>query len=865
MKNIFLFCLLISTQLSFAGGIRGVIKTSKNEPLPYCAVAVKGSSIGTMANADGRYELSLAAGKHEILFQYLGFKTLTKTVEVGEGFTTLDIVLEEQALSISEVRVGSNQEDAAYTIMRRAIAKARFHELQVQSYTARAYIKGTALPTKIPFLLRNTLKKEGIEEGKAILNESVNEISFKQPNNYSQKVISTRNSIDNSAPSPNSFVQSSFYKPEVAGAVSPLSPRAFAYYKFEYEGSFQENGQEVNKIRVIPRSYGNGVFKGSLYLLENTWAIHSLNFQTINDGINFEVKQVFSPLQDVWMPTNQQIKARGSMMGFAGEFKYVVSVNYKNFKINPAFKESVTVLDEKYEKPSTNLTKNDLRTKKLEDLAKQQKEFSTKQLKKLVKEYEKQDKRARKEKKEDTNVVRSDSLIVDSLANKRSAEYWNELRTVPLTELEAVSYKKYDSVVVVKIAKAKADSSKAKKDSSSFNFTKILMGGNFKLNKKWSMAYSSPLQNLLDNTVEGFATVASLNFSRNFGTKNANTFYIKPLARYSFARNKFSGILSTGISDANRSLNISGGRYVFQYNPNNPIGNGLNTIVTLFFEQNLMKIYEKQFIRTNFSWRRLGDVLGISGGLEYAQRSPLANFEGAKPFINWKNREFTPDAPVNIELPNTDFKTNDAVLFDLTLRLKPWQRYRLYNGQKRYYGDRSPLFVVNYRKGMGADADFDFLQAQVVHRLDLGIRTSLSYNLSAGMFLNNNKLAFMDFKHFMGNQFFIQTGDNVSTFRLLDYYLYSTKERFAEGHGLLQLRKFLVTQIPFVRFSGIKENIFLHTLATPSAKNYTEIGYGLDGLIPGYPFFRVEVISSFVDFKYQSTGFRVGTSLKFGN
>ena len=869
MKNLHLLIFLVLPYFSFAGGIKGIIKTSKNEPLAFSAIAVKGSNIGTMANAEGRYELTLAAGKYEILFQYLGFKTLTKTVEAGEGFTTLDIILEEQALNISEVRVGSNQEDAAYTIMRRAIAKARFHQLQVQSYTARAYIKGTALPTKIPFLLKNTLKKEGIEEGKAILNESVNEISFRQPNSYAQKVISTRNSIDNSAPSPNSFVQSSFYNPSTAGgAVSPLSPRAFGYYKFEYEGSFQENGLEVNKIKVIPRSYGNGVFKGSLYLIENTWAIHSLNLQTINDGISFDIRQVYSQVQDVWMPTNQQYKASGGMMGFAGEFKYVVSVNYQNLKTNPAFKESVTVLDEKYEKPSNNLSKSDLRTKKLEDLAKQQKEFSTKQLRKLVKEYEKQDKKARKEKKEDTNVTRSDSMTVDSLANKRTADYWNELRSVPLTALETVSYKNYDSVIIVKAAKVKADSSKAKKDSSGFNFGKIVFGGNYKLGKKWNLTYNGPLFNIRYNTVEGFATEASLSLNTTFDPKNTKKptlFYFKPLVRYSLARNLFSGILSTGLSGNNKSIDLSGGRYIAQYNPNNPIGNNLNSIATLFFEQNLMKIYEKQFARVNFSWRRLGDVLSISGGLEYAQRNPLVNFEGAKPFINWKNREFTSNTPPNVELPTTDFKTNEALLLDLTLRLKPWQRYRLYNGQKRYFGDKSPVFTANYRKGMGKDADFDFLQLQVNHRIDLGIKTSLSYQLSAGAFLNNNKLAFMDFKHFMGNQFFFQTGDDVSTFRLLDYYLYSTKDRFVEAHGLLQFRRFIITRIPVVRISGIKENIFVNALTTPLSKSYTEVGYGIDGLIPGFPVFRVEVISNFVDLKYQSTGFRVGTSLRFGN
>ncbi len=258
----FIFHFLIGFT-AWAGGIKGVVKTPQGEPLAYAAVAIKGTNQGTMANAEGRYELVLQPGRYEVIFQYLGFKSIVKTIEIGNEFKTLDAILEEQALNINEVKIGSKSEDPAYTIMRRAIAKSRFHALQVESYNARAYIKSTGVATKIPFFAEKSLKKEGIEEGRPILNESVTDITFRQPNNYQQRVISTRNSLDNSAPSPNAFVLASFYNPTVGDAVSPLSPKALGYYKFEYEGSFREGDLEVNKIKVIPRSYGEGVFKGT--------------------------------------------------------------------------------------------------------------------------------------------------------------------------------------------------------------------------------------------------------------------------------------------------------------------------------------------------------------------------------------------------------------------------------------------------------------------------------------------------------------------------------------------------------------------------------------------------------------------------
>nr|MCU0339990.1 DUF5686 and carboxypeptidase regulatory-like domain-containing protein [Spirosomataceae bacterium] len=504
---LFFFCHLVV----WAGGIKGTVKTTKGEPLPYAAVAIKGTNIGTMANADGRYELTLDAGKYEVVFQYLGFKTLLKTIEVGGDVKTLDAALEEQALNLGEVKVGSGKEDAAYTIMRRAIAKSRFHALQVESFGARAYIKGVAVATKIPFFAEKELEKQGIKEGRPILNESVSDIAFRQPNRYSQKVISTRNSLDNSGPSPNQFLLASFYQPTVSDAVSPLSPRAFGYYRFEYLGSFEEAGMEINKIKVIPKAYGEGVFKGQIYIIENTWAIHSLDLITTTQSLDVEIKQVYSPLQNVWMPTNQQFRFSGGLMGFEGELKYIVSVRYNSLKVNPAFREEVKVVDEKFDKPTNNLSKTDIRTKKLNDLAKQQKEFGTKQLRQMMKEYEKQERQERKAKKEDVNVVRNDSIVVDSMANKRDDAFWNDIRTIPLTEIETKSYRISDSVRVVKELKVKADSTKAKKDSSQVSLSKLLTGGTFKLAKKWSLDYSSPVQPgyFTYNTVEGYTLMSS--------------------------------------------------------------------------------------------------------------------------------------------------------------------------------------------------------------------------------------------------------------------------------------------------------------------------------------------------------------------
>ncbi|GAB3492792.1 DUF5686 and carboxypeptidase regulatory-like domain-containing protein [Spirosoma knui] len=875
-------------------GLRGSVKNAQGEALPYAAIIVKGTSTGTITNAEGRYEVALAPGKYTIVFQYLGFQTIQKPVEIASGYATLDATLEEQAYRLAEVQAKAGNEDPAYTIMRRAIAKSRFHQLQVQRFKARVYTKSSFTVLDLPNLaemafrkqLKEAEKEANFKVGVPILNETVSEVTFTQPNTYRQRVIANRNSQGDFL-SPSQFYNASFYNPTIAGAVSPLSPKAFAYYKFEYKGTYREPGPdgnpvEVSKIQVIPRQYGEGVFRGTIFIIENTWAIHSLQLETITSiGVSFTVRHVCSPVKGVWMPTNQRYNGTGSYLGVKATGQYVRSLTFSEFVVNPAFVEEIEVVDEKKAPPTQTLSKGDIKGKQFDELVKKQKEFSTKNLRQLVKEYEKQEKQARKNRKEDVTVVRDDSLVVDSLARKRSNVFWDSLRSVPLTTAEIKSYRKADSLGLVREIKApgRADSTKRdstqRKKSPKFSVGQLLSGNTWRLSKRSSLIYTSPLMRLEYNTIEGYSAEGGLNLRYRARVDSVNRFTrillgewnVGGNARYQFGRKQFVGYGLASYQYKNTKISLSGGRYLYQYNPDNPISPFLNTFTTLLFEQNFAKLYQKDFVNLTINATPFKQRLTLTGSLDYAQRTELANFrEDIKPWINWRNRTFTPNRPDNEEIATTAFPTHQAVVLNLTASAKLGAtQYVIRNGRRIARRDNdSPLLSLNYRKGMG-DVDYDFVQATISHSFETGIRSRLNYQLSAGAFVNDRKLYFPDFKHFAGNQFFFQQGDVVSTYRLLPYYQYSTGKRFAEAHVLAEFRKFFITQLTLVRLVGLKENLFVHYLYTPASKNYTEIGYGLDGLVPQVlPFFRVEVISQWQDAQYKGLGFRIGTTLKFG-
>lgn len=91
--------LVFSTTFSFLfaqnNRITGKVVNEKNEPLAGVSVKIKGASAGTSTDVEGRYTISLAAGKnYELEFSSVNYETKTVTdVETSGAVTELNVVL----------------------------------------------------------------------------------------------------------------------------------------------------------------------------------------------------------------------------------------------------------------------------------------------------------------------------------------------------------------------------------------------------------------------------------------------------------------------------------------------------------------------------------------------------------------------------------------------------------------------------------------------------------------------------------------------------------------------------------------------------------------------------------------------------
>lgn len=839
-----------------AQGIKGHIYNDANEVLPFATIYVRSIESGAVSNIEGYYEIQLAPGRYDLVFQYLGYESLLKVVEVSEGFSQLDVSLKPQAVMLREVVVTSGKEDPAYTIMRKAIAKAKFHTNQLDAYAAQVYVKGSGRLIDSPFFLRKQIAKEGVDSTSAFTQESVIEVKYTRPNNYEERVISIRSSGESNNTSPTSFINGSFYEPEIAGAVSPLSPRAFAYYRFVYEGSFTDRGYTVSKIRVTPRSKGDNVFAGELLIIEDHWSIHSLDLYTTTYGIGFNIAQIYDPIQNkVWMPVSHKIDINGDFLGFEFEYSYLATLSKYDITLNPELDFEFEIIDDKVEKELAKKMEEDnknLKQPAIVEKLQSGEAMTRKDLRKVIREYEKME----REELPDVDIIEISKKSIDSLAYKNDSTYWANVRSVPLNQYEIKGYQKLDSLAEEDAKSAKGDTTKVGRKKG-FRIGDLVRGNTYKIADKTHLRIRNTLQTIAYNSVEGFNFQYGLQLTKTF--ENKHWLSVAPTVRYAFAREALVGNVKVDWKwSKNTTWTFAGGREIRQYSDQNPLHPIINSISTLLYELNYMKIYERDFLSVGLN-QRVNDKLRFSFNTTWAERHQLYN-NITYAVRDFENVEFSPNPPANDELAGTEFVTNQAVTSDLTIRYIPKVKYRMVNGKKRQIKGLSPTITANLKNGFSmrdSDVKFSLLNVGVKHDFKLGIRGRLFYQVNAGVFLNNEKLTFVDYRHFLGNKIFVQDTDPVGRYRLLDYYKSSTAENYLSTFAYYNFRKLLLTQLGFIQKKGIREGVFINYLGTRSSNDYTEVGYSLNNI---YRLFRIEGVAAFRNGKYSDWGIRVGIS-----
>jgi len=805
MKYVLLFFILLSSYNAMLAQVSGKITGEKGEPLPFATVYVKGTSNGSTGNADGNYKLDVKPGDYELVFQYVGYRQRTERVKVGSESVKLDVRLQEQIVELGEVVIKADAEDPAYAIIRKAIEKRKYYRDQVQEYAADVYIKGNIKFLDAPekFLGRDLGNLGGTldsnRQGIIYLSESQSKLYFKQPDQYREEMISSKVSGNDNGFGFNSASDMDFNLYENTSdfsrqIVSPIAANALSYYKYKMLGSFyNEDGNLINKIEVIPRRNEDPVYRGIIYIAENLWNIQSADLLLLQGSINqpgldsLYIRQVYVPVQqpDVWRIFSQNISFRAGLFGFklGGAFTGI----YSNYNLTPALKP---------------------------------------------------------------NFFGNEVFKVYEGANEKQPEFWDSIRPIPLTVEESVDYVKKDSLQEIRKSKPYLDSIDRK--NNQFKIVDILFGYSYDNSyERKSLNINSPATTIQFNPVQGWNADINATYRRELDEDNIRWWSARGSAGYGFSDKRVRATLGFNYRYSQlhqASFNISGGIDAVQFNPSRPISKTQNSINSLLAKDNLMKIYDKAFGRIAFQ-RELVNGIFLTTSVEYAQRSPLTN----KTDFSWNKDEeesYQSNNPLDPANDAPAFSQSEALAFAAGLRLRYKQKYTTYPNRKFIDGSALPDLWLQYRKGInavGSDVNYDLLSARITEDyISLGVIGNFSFTIEGGTFLNNKALQFMDFRHFNGNQTFVgNPARYYNSFFLLPYYKYSASSDYVEAHFEHNFDGWILGKIPLLRKLGWKELVKAAFLYTPEQKEYLELGFGFDNIGFGvFRLFRLDVVWS---------------------
>ncbi len=351
------------------------------------------------------------------------------------------------------------------------------------------------------------------------------------------------------------------------------------------------------------------------------------------------------------------------------------------------------------------------------------------------------------------------------------------------------------------------------------------------------------------NTIEGFVVNPLVKFTQNF--EDGRFYSITPNVRYGFGNERLQAQLKTSYfynPKRKASFHLSGGRTMEQLYESSTLSAFNNTLYTFSFEENFLKNYERSYVELVHTFSPIADFI-LTTTLSWNERNPLNNLPKYE-----EDEAFTSNNPENIELDNTAFAKNKAVLFEAQLRWQIGHRYEKQRGQLVSKG-KYPALTVSYTNALddvfGSDISYQKIAFQIEDNFKIGKGYGRGH-IAIGDFISKGNLTFVDFNHFKGKQ--TVYGDySWDQFQLLEYYNYSTATFYFQGHyehHFSPLKK--IGKSKFQPSAGIN---YLYTKATG---NYVELGIGMAKILK---YWRVDFYNSWLNGNHDDFGVRVGVTL----
>jgi hypothetical protein len=820
MRWMLFMALICFTVIGFSQ-VKGIITDPENNPLSFTSVYLKGTSKGTSSNLDGHYEIYPSIGPQILVIQYLGYQTVEKAFLYEGNALEINIMLHPSVYVLEELTVSSNQEDPAYSIIREAMEKRKFHLSQQPGYTCDAYTKGYIrildAPQKILGKELGTLdgNLDTNRKGFVYLSETVSKLKFQKPDHFQEEMISSIISGRDNGFSYNSAssIRFNFYENSNdfgKSIVSPIADMAFSYYRYRLIGvdTSADHQNVYYRIQLIPLQKNLACWNGEISIKDGEWSVQSVNVYVTGKQIHQEIfdtvslRQVFIPVGPAHLDKiqNQIFTFKANFLGIKLEGKFaVVFSNY--------------ILDD-------NIKIENLNT--------------------LV------------------NVLAG--------ANEKSKMYWDSVRPIPLTVDEQNDYVLKDSIKIIRASKTYKDSVDAK--NNKFKLTDLFFGYTYTNSfNHWNLSIGSPLELFHFNPVQGWALGSTLKYNQWFGDfSNRKKISAEFKLDYGFSENKFRpqiGITYRFNRKKEASIGLNAGITLREFDSQES-SVILNEINNLYLKRSYLKFFEMKFVELQFD-KNLTTDLTLSAKIGYSNRTQLENHSNFS--FRKKSELYQPNSKADHIEDSLNIRYKQHIQLQTHVSWLPFTKLWITPREIIKLESQYPLFEFQYFAGMYPESQLAY------HKLSLGISKEfrlghwgrLKLNGLVSRIISKYEVDIPEFIYPKGNRLsvYFSSAQN-DKFLALNPYAFSSATKSLSLFIEHDFQGLLLDRIPFINKLGFKEIVRYSVLATPATGPYSELSIGIGNI--GYKMFRLfqmDVVHQYVKGKFQASYLRIGIIKSF--
>jgi hypothetical protein len=326
--------------------------------LPYGNVRVLNTTLGTAANIDGEFEIKLAQGNYTLVASYIGYYSDTVDVDLSKNKKDVDFALKRTEILLPEIVILPG-ENPALEIIRKAIEKKQKRNEKLNSYEFEAYTKGL-IRTTDEISTRGRTVSAGIGSGEDSVDLKITGILenqskgyFKKPDRFKETIIARKQSA-NFPPTINTITGGrliqNFYEDDIGffggNLPGPISDDAFEYYYYYIDKVVLKNDRKVFKLFMKPENSDDPGFIGSIFINDSTFELIQVELElnrAANPGGIFDtisIFQQFSSYDDIYMPADYRLFAKGNFLGLA-RFGFELNTILYDYKINPELSDDI--------------------------------------------------------------------------------------------------------------------------------------------------------------------------------------------------------------------------------------------------------------------------------------------------------------------------------------------------------------------------------------------------------------------------------------------------------------------------------------------------------------------------------------------